>query len=231
MAEYGAFFDWNGDGVFGPGEGYTGQIGTTTTLGETKVLSIAVPCNAVQIVYMRFRLALNPAEVQSGTGTAMTGEVEDYVLATIGDRVWYDNNKDGLQGPVNLEPGVPGVVATVCDGNTGSQSCLPVSRSRRRPTPMASMASSTCRWRRTVCSLTWPRCRRTMMLPSRTSGAIARIDSDADLNGRTNATGVLTPGQIDLTLDMGIYNVNPTSENPVEEPAGSFRVYLPALKH
>ena len=31
VANYGAFFDWNGDGVFGSGEGFNGQIGTTTT--------------------------------------------------------------------------------------------------------------------------------------------------------------------------------------------------------
>ena len=66
VANYGAYFDWNGDGVFGPGEGYTGQIGTIATPTETKVISVSVPCTAVQIVYMRFRLAQSAAEVRTG---------------------------------------------------------------------------------------------------------------------------------------------------------------------
>ena len=40
VAGYGAYFDWNGDGVFGPGEGYTGQIGTIATPSETKVIDL-----------------------------------------------------------------------------------------------------------------------------------------------------------------------------------------------
>ena len=230
VAEYGAFFDWNGDGVFGPGEGYTGQIGTTTALSETKVLSISVPCNAVQIVYMRFRLALNPAEVQNGTGTAMTGEVEDYVLATIGDRVWYDNNKDGLQGPVNLEPGVPGVVAMVCDGNTG----LPALFAGQPLTTTTDANGIYGFFNLPLASYCVQFDLATLpsgyQVTKQNVGSDRSIDSDADENGRTNSTGVLTPGQIDLTLDMGIYTVAPTGEGQGPEPTGSFRLYLPTLR-
>ena len=232
VAYYGAFFDWNGNGRFDDaGEGYTGQIGTEGTLSETQVLSIAVPCNAVPIVYMRFRLALDPAEVQEGTGTAYSGEVEDYVLATIGDRVWYDNNHDGLQGPVTVEPGVPGVVASVCDVTTG-QIVLFAGQPLTTTTdtngiygfynlPLASYCVQ-------FDLATLPP---DYDVTKQNVGSDRTIDSDANPNGRTNATGILTPGQIDLTLDMGIYSVIPTGESPVNEPAGSFRVYLPALKH
>ncbi len=231
VAEYGAFFDWNGDGIFGPGEGYTGQIGTTGTLSETKVLSIAVPCNAVPIVYMRFRLALNPTEVQNGTGTAYSGEVEDYVLATIGDRVWYDNNHDGLQGPVNVEPGVPGVVATVCDGTTGQ-----IVLFAGQPLTTTTDANGIYGFYNLPLANYCVQFDLATLPPdydvtTQNVGSDRTIDSDANASGRTNATGVLTPGQIDLTLDMGIYSVIPTGESPGNEPAGAFRVYLPALKH
>jgi hypothetical protein len=231
VAEYGAFFDWNGDGVFGPGEGYTGQIGTTGTLSETKVLSVVVPCNAVQIVYMRFRLALNPAEVQSGTGTAYSGEVEDYVLATIGDRVWYDNNHDGLQGPVNVEPGVPGVVASVCDGTTGQ-----IVLFAGQPLTTTTDANGIYGFYNLPLASYCVQFDLATLPPdydvtTQNVGSDRTIDSDANASGRTNATGVLTPGQIDLTLDMGIYSVIPTGESPVNEPAGAFRVYLPDLRH
>jgi hypothetical protein len=76
-AFYGAFFDWNGDGVFSVGtdEDYTGSIGT-----ESKQITVQVPCNAVAVVYTRFRIAWNPSEVAAGTGTANSGEVEDYLV-------------------------------------------------------------------------------------------------------------------------------------------------------
>jgi hypothetical protein len=76
-AFYGAFFDWNGDGVFNVGtdEDYTGPIGT-----ETKLINVQVPCNSFPVVYTRFRIAWNLAEVAQGTGTAYSGEVEDYLV-------------------------------------------------------------------------------------------------------------------------------------------------------
>jgi hypothetical protein len=55
-------------------------------------------------------------------------------------------------------------------------------------------------------------------------------DSDADESGRTGSTPVLTPGQVDLTLDMGIVTVTPTGEEPQEEPQGGFRMYLPDVR-
>ena len=153
------------------------------------------------------------------------------MLATIGDRVWYDNNKDGLQGPVNLEPGVPGVVAMVCDGNTG----LPVLFAGQPLTTTTDANGIYGFFNLPLASYCVQFDLATLPpdydVTKQNVGSDRSIDSDADLNGRTNATGVLTPGQIDLTLDMGIYNVNPTGENPVAEPTGSFRVYLPALKH
>jgi hypothetical protein len=230
VAYYGAFFDWNGDGSFGPGEGVTGEIGVTTAPSETKVISIQVPCGAVQLVYTRFRLALDAAEVQAGTGTARSGEVEDYVLAAVGDRVWFDRNSDGRQGNPADEPGVPGVVATLCDGSTGQPVIV-------NGQPLTTTTNSNGIYGFYNLPLgsycvqfdlaTLPR---DYDVTRPNQGEDDGADSDADSTGRTGATGPLGPGQVNLTLDMGIVSLTPTSEEPTEEPGAGFRLFMPDLR-
>jgi hypothetical protein len=179
---------------------------------------------------MRFRLALDPAEVQAGTGTALSGEVEDYVLAAVGDRVWFDVNDDGLQGPPETEKGVPGVVATLCDGVTGQPVIVdgqPLTTTTNADgiygfynLPLGSYCVQF--------DLDTLPADYTVTKPN--VGGNDGADSDADDNGRTGSTPILGPAQADLTLDMGIVSVTPTGENPGEEPGAGFRMFLPDVR-
>jgi len=42
-----------------------------------------------------------------------------YLPVTVGDRVWFDHDENGLQGPVADEPGVPGIEVMLYDSITG----------------------------------------------------------------------------------------------------------------
>ncbi len=223
-ANYGAFFDWNGDGVFGPGEGFPGTIGT-----ETKVVEIPVPCSAVDIVYTRFRLALVAAEVQAGTGTAFSGEVEDYVLAALGDRVWFDNDKNGLQGDVVLEPGAPGVVVTLYDSATQQPVLL-----EGQPLTATTNANGIYGFPNVPLTSYYVVFDLNTLppdyVPTVPNAGDDTNDSDADADGRTSDTGQLAGGQRNLTLDMGIQSVTPTNEEPINEPDGGSKLYMPDVR-
>jgi len=93
----------------------------------------------------------------------------------VGDRVWIDNNVNGLQD--SGEPGVPGVTVTLFDvalGNGQSTSIVTTQDATNSQQPTTSDQS----------------------------------DSDGDsATGETAPTGPLAPGQEDLTLDLGIYQL------------------------
>ena len=131
--------------------------------------------------------------------------------------VWNDLNANGLQD--SLEPGVPGVVVVLQNASA---------------TVATSATDTTGHY--TFSAIAPDSLRLQFVNPGgvmptlQNVGTNDTIDSDADANGRTNSTGVLTPGQIDLTLDMGIYSVTPTGEGQGAEPTGSFRLYLPTLR-
>ena len=97
-AYYGAFIDLNGDGSFGAGEVFTGTLSNGVNL-----LSVPVPATVADTIYSRFRIARTPAEVDSATGQAASGEVEDYVLMSLGNQLWYDN---GGGNPANAYNGL-----------------------------------------------------------------------------------------------------------------------------
>ncbi|WML86428.1 SdrD B-like domain-containing protein [Thiothrix subterranea] len=114
-AKLDAWIDFNGDGDF---EDVGEQIATNLNIkgitlydqGST-VLDIEVPATAkTGVTYARFRLS--SAGGLSPSGAAPDGEVEDYAItivsgATLGNFVWQDTNKDGIQDAG--EPPVAGV--------------------------------------------------------------------------------------------------------------------------
>ncbi|MDJ0658451.1 MAG: SdrD B-like domain-containing protein [Crocosphaera sp.] len=119
-----AWIDFNGDGNFDdPGEQiFVDQI----VVNGANVLTFDVPENAVseQITYARFRLS---TQVGLGaTGDAPDGEVEDYqvtieplappLTGSIGDRIWSDNDGDGVQDAG--EAGINGVTVLLIDQDT-----------------------------------------------------------------------------------------------------------------
>lgn len=84
------------------------------------VLSIDVPTTAAGDLAARFRYTNDAmAALRSTGGPWLNGEVEDYVLREIGDRVWFDHDRDGGLDPVT-EAGLAGVtviLSTDLDGD------------------------------------------------------------------------------------------------------------------
>jgi len=86
------------------------------------VILWVAPSDVGETIYSRFRLAFNPDEVgqiDDTTGSARSGEVEDYVLMSLGDTVWMDNGIGGGTPDNGLldggEQGIPGVVVELHD--------------------------------------------------------------------------------------------------------------------
>ncbi len=99
------FFDFNGDGKFdGPGEVFLADASQTNGV---HVFDVPVPANAAKVFGVRARFTDEAG--QGGalpTGPGSRGEIEDYLLAGLGDFVWEDTNGNGLQD--NGEPGLNG---------------------------------------------------------------------------------------------------------------------------
>ena len=112
-----AWADWNHNGVFDANE----RIFTDQALvAGSNALTINIPPGAV-LGDTAFRFRVTGATGQGGdspTGLATTGEVEDYfaqILPTtgssIGDRVWLDENGNGVQDAG--EAGIPNQLVTL----------------------------------------------------------------------------------------------------------------------
>jgi len=109
-----AWIDFNGDGILGAGE----QVASDQTITSgTATYTFNAPASATPFadtLYSRFRFTRNSGEVSAPTGTASNGEVEDYVLMSLGNLVWRDNGA-GAGGVANDgvkqagESGVPDV--------------------------------------------------------------------------------------------------------------------------
>ncbi|MBI1295465.1 hypothetical protein GC175_10975, partial [bacterium] len=108
------FIDFNGDGDFAdPGEVI---LSDEVVNDGVQVIQVTVPADAVNVFGVRARFTNGPQ--QGGgkpTGGAETGEVEDYILAALGDYVWLDDNKDGIQNEP-LTNGVNNVTVELLDG-------------------------------------------------------------------------------------------------------------------
>ena len=86
-----AWFDFDGDGVLGAGEQVAGDRAITS---GTATYTLTAPASATpftETLYSRFRFTRNSGEVSAPIGTASNGEVEDYVLLSLGNLVWHDN--------------------------------------------------------------------------------------------------------------------------------------------
>lgn len=80
------------------------------------VFTIQVPSNASGMMPSRWRFTnLANQGGNSVTGLATTGEVEDHMMARIGDFVWNDANGNGLQD--NGEAGISGVTVKLLDAD------------------------------------------------------------------------------------------------------------------
>lgn len=111
------FADFNGDGVLTPLPLASPviippMINTPTSLDFSFVVPNIDGANGT--LYFRFRLSSDPAADQP-SGLARDGEVEDYVvkLAKIGNVVWFDQNRDGIQNTEEVGLGINGLPLTL----------------------------------------------------------------------------------------------------------------------
>ncbi|MBL4659683.1 MAG: hypothetical protein JKY19_04955 [Alcanivoracaceae bacterium] len=113
------WIDYNGNGGF---DNATERGIATVANGDTSVVVTMpdVPATANTdtggATYLRCRIASSSAEVNNAVGFANNGEVEDHVINidpvfTLGDYVWLDANKNGIQDI--SESGVNAVTVTL----------------------------------------------------------------------------------------------------------------------
>ena len=108
-----AWIDFNSDGDFLD----TGEQITTTDLplavGTNTINIASVPAGATGVMAARFRVTTLAGQGGgSPTGAATTGEIEDYMLACLGDFVWNDLDGDGIQDG-GTEVGVENVIVNL----------------------------------------------------------------------------------------------------------------------
>ncbi len=198
-----AFIDWTGSGTLsamtllsatGPTALTPGTIGDMALTNGVYELTVAVPSDAAGSMASRFRYTnLAGQGGNSSTGLATTGEVEDYIFtATIGNRVWQDTNKDGIQD--DGEPGLAGVSVTLfTSDNVAVATTVTDSQGLylfEDVLPGAYYVQ--------VDALPG------YVFSPPNAGGDAALDSDADAAGIMPVT-LLYPGESDLTWDAGLY--------------------------
>ncbi|RRR71813.1 MAG: hypothetical protein EI684_10980 [Candidatus Viridilinea halotolerans] len=106
------FIDFNGDGQFdGPGETVTRTVAASTNGPLALTFNVPMTATFNSDLGARFRLSTDPN--LGPDGYAPNGEVEDYLIQvqptySLGNRVWRDDNNDGLRDA--SEPGLANVV-------------------------------------------------------------------------------------------------------------------------
>lgn len=209
------FVDFDGDGLLdvpviaaGSPSGAAGNPLSDVALTGSgpHVFFIDVPPTTTGVMYSRFRLTAVCGEGgASPTGPALSGEVEDYVLAAVGDTVWEDADLNGLQGdadtanndglivrlldgsgnPVTDAAGVPITTLTAVDGTYSFPGLIPGVNFMVEFTAPAGYGFT-----------------------PRDQGGDDTLDSDANVfDGRT-VPFIVGPAVVDNTRDAGIYLIN-----------------------
>jgi hypothetical protein len=205
-----AWVDYNGNGLFtDTGE----QIATNlTVVAGANALNVTSPGTARGVLYSRFRFTQQCGQGgQNPTGPASSGEVEDYALAALGDYVWVDSNRNGVQDDGNT--GLNGVTVKLLD-STGN----PVLDSNNDPITTATANTP---------DGGQPGWYEFQGLPAGNffvqfvtddyaftapyQGGDMTADSDANLNTGTTGVVRLAPGQVNPTLDAGLVGNGPTA--------------------
>ncbi|MEZ4707401.1 MAG: SdrD B-like domain-containing protein [Caldilineaceae bacterium] len=147
-----------------------------------------------------------PTPVLEGGAVDLSLDMGIYSLVAVGDYVWFDDDRDGNQDP--NESGVPGVSVTLYSTATNA----PVLDPNNSAQPWVQVTDADGRYLfdnlpvggyYVVFDLsTLP----DGYQPTLQNAASDVSDSDADPNsGQTGPTGLLDNGEVDLTLDLGIW--------------------------
>ena len=130
-----AWMDFDSDGTLDTvtitdvdGTPTTGTLNDLPLDAGTHIITVQVPADATSTMAARFRFTSDdPGGALEPTGQWDNGEVEDYILGALGDRVWLDNGSGGGIGSNGIqdgsEPGVEGVVVNLLDptGQSGTR--------------------------------------------------------------------------------------------------------------
>jgi hypothetical protein len=173
------------------------------------LFEVDVPTDAEGIIYLRFRFTNEPGQGgASPTGDALTGEVEDYPLSALGDYVWLDVLRNGIQDVG--EPGVAGVTVHLLDG-AGN----PVLDGVGKPITTVTAANGWYQF-----AGLWSGPYRVRFAPPvgyyftvQDQGGDEALDSDADPSINIGLTDVvnLAPAQNYVDLDAGLFYLAPSA--------------------
>jgi hypothetical protein len=120
------FVDWTGGGTLAPVNVVSSSgpsaipAGPLTerplTVPGVYTLVVDVPANATGLHPTLWRVTNNAGQGGNAvTGLATSGEVESYVVSRVGNRVWRDEDEDGIQDPG--EPGQDGVIVRLLNAD------------------------------------------------------------------------------------------------------------------
>ncbi|MBN1558615.1 hypothetical protein JW998_00080, partial [candidate division KSB1 bacterium] len=215
------YLDLNGDGDFlDSGDKKSTTIPHSSSgISTTVTLTWDIPTGAPSTTYARFRLSTNATAIGQPTGAAPDGEIEDYSVtinepSSLGDRIWYDRDKDGIQD--DGEPGIDGVTVKLhkSDGTT-----------------LVSTTTSSGGGAYLFDNLTPDDYIVEFVPPSgftlalQHQGVDETLDSDADpTTGRTQLI-TLTSGQSNLTIDAGLHNGIYFPDDSCLGEAGTFAIF------
>jgi hypothetical protein len=205
-----AFIDFNNDGTLNPVTliSATGSaVVTPGTVGDMHLsspgvytLRISIPANAAGVMYSRFRFTNTAgAGGNSPVGLATSGEVEDYAMATLGNRVWHDLDGNGIQDAG--EPGAPNVLVRLFDGSGN-----PVLNADGEPVTTRTDLSGSYEFH----GLAPGNYQVEFVAPGgyvitqQGQGGNPALDSDADPVTGRSATFTLAPAQVETDTDAGL---------------------------
>jgi len=106
-----AWIDWNQDGDFSdPGEDYDLGTATNTADGPTFLspLSITIPGTST-LGTTRMRISTKWDEDPSSCDNDFDGEVEDYTVNIIGEKVFFDSDGDGIFDNIDIDDDNDGI--------------------------------------------------------------------------------------------------------------------------
>ncbi len=215
-----AFIDWDGNGtldtvtataITGPAAVATGVLGDTLfSAAGVYTVTVSVPANAEGNMPARFRITTTAGHGgNSPIGLAASGEVEDYLFrASIGDFVWLDADKDGIQdfGEVGI-PGVtvelyrPGYGPDEIPGNADDAAVVDTTTTDINGAYGFADLPPGEYYVRVIP----PNTPFTMSFSPQNQGGDPALDSDPDPLTGIMATTTLYPGEHDTTWDAGLY--------------------------